>query len=106
MSFEAWHHKLFFYGLYLSYFLYAVIILGLSKNAPGYLTYVQNGLKLYVSIFLILRFNPFVRNTFTKFDQNIVFQSAVFLLTTTAITEYVIRRVKQTSLVSSFFSAV
>jgi hypothetical protein len=106
MSFEKWHHKFFFYGLYLSYFLYILIIFGLFKKAPQYMNYLQTGLKLYVSLFLILRFNPYVHNKFTSYDREIVFQSAVFLLTTTAITEYIINNLKKTNLLSPFFSGV
>ena len=45
-------------------------------------------MKYYVSIFLIIRFNPFTNSHFTEFDRKIVFSSAIFLLTTTAFNEY------------------
>ena len=49
---------------------------------------LQVYMKYYVTIFLLIRFNPFTNNTFTEFDRKVVFSSAIFLLTTTAFNEY------------------
>jgi len=40
---------------------------------------------LYISLFLIYRFNPFRRVKFTGLDAKIAFSAGVFLLGTTAI---------------------
>jgi hypothetical protein len=45
-------------------------------------------MKYYVTGFLLIRFNPFVKTDFTEFDRRIVFSSALFLLATTAFNQY------------------
>jgi hypothetical protein len=72
-------------AVYITWALYIAIALGLSANAPEYLDDLQNFIKLYVSLFLIYRFNPFRRVRFTGLDAKIAFSAGVFLLATTAI---------------------
>lgn len=79
------HNKAYDIIIYITWFLYIVIALGLSANAPQYLEDMQYYVKMYVSLFLIYRFNPFRRVTFTGLDAKIAFSSGVFLLATTAI---------------------
>lgn len=81
------HEKIFIYGLYTSYILYALILLGISSTAPKYLSKLQGYLKIYVSLFLLWRFNPYRNERMTKFDKRVVFSCALFLLTTTTITQ-------------------
>jgi hypothetical protein len=71
--------------VYITWALYIAIALGLSANAPQYLDDLQYYIKMYVSLFLIYRFNPFRRVKFTGLDAKIAFSAGVFLLTTTAI---------------------
>lgn len=71
--------------IYLTWFLYFAILLGLSANAPQYLDDLQYYVKMYVSLFLIVRFNPFTRARFNELDAQIAFSAGVFLITTTAI---------------------
>lgn len=71
--------------IYITWLLYIVIALGLSANAPQYLDYLHNFVKIYVSLFLIYRFNPFRRVKFTSLDAKIAFSAGLFLLGTTAI---------------------
>jgi hypothetical protein len=71
--------------VYITWFLYIIIALGLSANAPEYLDDLQYYVKLYISLFLIYRFNPFRRVKFTGLDAKIAFSAGVFLLATTAI---------------------
>jgi hypothetical protein len=71
--------------VYITWILYIVIALGLSTNAPQYLDDLQYYIKLYVSFFLIYRFNPFRRVKFTGLDAKIAFSAGIFLLATTAI---------------------
>ena len=75
---------------FLSFALYFAIAIGLSANAPEYLDKLQSYTKLYVSLFLIWRFNPLRRVRFTKLDAKIVFSAGIFLLTTSAF-ESIIR---------------
>lgn len=71
--------------VYITWVLYIAIALGLSANAPQYLDDLQYYIKLYVSLFLIFRFNPFRRVKFTSLDAKIAFSAGSFLLATTAI---------------------
>jgi hypothetical protein len=71
--------------VYVTWALYISIILGLSANAPQYLDDLQYYVKMYVSLFLIVRFNPFRTVRFTELDGKIAFSAGVFLLASTAI---------------------
>ena len=74
---------------YLTYFLYIVVALGLSTKAPQYLTHLLYFTKIYVSLFLVYRFNPFRNVEFTELDRKIAFSAGVFLLATIAIDEII-----------------
>jgi hypothetical protein len=82
---HSFQTQAFSFILYLTWILYFAITFGLSANAPQYLNDMQYYLKIYVSLFLILRFNPFRRVRFTKLDAKIAFSAGMFLLATTAI---------------------
>jgi len=71
--------------MFITWILYFAIALGLSVNAPEYLYILQSFMKIYISLFLIYRFNPFRRVKFTSLDAKITFSAGVFLLGTTAI---------------------
>jgi len=75
----------FNFVIYLTWILYIIILLGLSENAPQYLDDLEYYVKIYVSLFLLYRFNPFRRVQFTKLDSKIAFSAGFFLLATTAI---------------------
>jgi len=70
-----------------TWILYIVIALNLSISAPEYLNYLQSVMKIYISLFLIYRFNQFRSVKFTELDSKIAFSSGLFLLGTTAIDE-------------------
>ena len=76
--------------IFLTWMLYIVIALGLSANAPEYLNDLQSYVKIYVSLFLIYRFNPFHRVRFNKLDARIAFSAGLFLLATTAINNFLL----------------
>lgn len=69
-------------ALGITWILYVAILFGLSTNAPDYLDELQYYVRLYVSLFLIYRFNPFRRVKFTFLDAKIGFSAGIFLLTT------------------------
>jgi hypothetical protein len=75
----------FDYVTFFTYFLYVVVALGLSASAPQYLDDLLFYTKLYVSVFLIYRFNPFRRTKFTPLDAKIAYNAGIFLLVTIAI---------------------
>jgi hypothetical protein len=73
--------------IYTSWILYFAILFGVSVNAPSYLDNVDYYAKLYVSLFLLYRFNVFRKITFTELDRKIAFSAGVFLFTTTALNQ-------------------
>jgi hypothetical protein len=86
-------NNVFIFITYLTWILYLLIALGLSVNAPQYLNDLQYYVKIYVSLFLLLRFNPFRNVKFTELDKKIAFTSGLFILATTAINEILINYV-------------
>lgn len=85
---SAFIKKMYYYSIYLSYIIFGITALGLYKIAPQYLLTLNEGLKIFVSLFLIIRFNPLNKSTFTEFDKEISFSAGTFLLLTTTITSY------------------
>ena len=82
---HAFQNRMFDIVLYVTYILYIAIALGISANAPEYLDELQYYIKLYVSLFLIYRFNPFRRVKFTGLDAKIAFNAGWLLLATSAL---------------------
>jgi len=92
-------HKLqenvFDFTFLIIYFLYFIIGLGLSATAPKYLSFLDYYVKIYVSLFLILRFNPFRNVKFTSLDKKIAFNAGLFVLfATTQINQIFISYLK------------
>ena len=73
--------------IFMSWVLYFAILFGVSVNAPSYLDNVDYYAKLYVSLFLLYRFNVFRKITFTDLDRKIAFSAGVFLFATTALNQ-------------------
>jgi hypothetical protein len=82
---HVFQDNIFNISIYVTWILYIVIALGLSANAPQYLDVLHSFIKIYVSLFLIYRFNPFRKIKFTDLDAKIAFSSGIFLLGTTAL---------------------
>ena len=74
-----------------SWTLYLGILFGVSINAPSYLDNVNNYAKIYVSLFLLYRFNMFRKVAFTDLDRKIAFSAGVFLFTTTALNQVLVK---------------
>lgn len=64
----------------LTIILYIAISFQLSTFAPQYLSYLQQFLKIYVSLFLIYRFNDFRTVKLTELDKKIGFNAGVLLI--------------------------
>jgi hypothetical protein len=79
------YHKIFLYLLALIYILYLTILFGFNNN--NLVQIVQFWLRIYVSLFLLIFFNPFQKTKFTEYDQRIVFSSALLLSTTVSIND-------------------
>ena len=95
MKVDEFQYNAFTFVVYVSYFLYFLIAFGLLANAPQYLEQLHYYIKLYVSLFLIIRFNPLRKLEFSQLDKEISFSAGVFLLSTTAITDLLITYLNQ-----------
>ena len=75
---------------YLSIALYAayiVLFMGVVNFNPAYITDLKLLMQVVICVILIYRFNPFRTHELKKYDANIIFSSAVFLLVNTGIAE-------------------
>ena len=77
--------KVFDYVSVITYILYIVIAFGLSASAPKYLDDLLFYTKMYISLFLIYRFNSFTLTKFTPLDAKIAYNAGIFLLFTTLL---------------------
>ena len=73
-------HKIFDLVQMITITLYILISFGLSTLAPQYLSDLQKYFKIYISLFLIYRFNMFRKVEFTDLDRKIAFDAGVFLI--------------------------
>ena len=90
-SVQSAHEKFFTAVLLISYLLIFVSFFGLSNSAPEYLATLDYYIRVYTCLFLIWRFNPFrTLDKFTELDRKITFSAGLFILTTTALNNYVV----------------
>ena len=86
---QEWFFNLFIISTYILLILSAV---GFSQSAPKYLETMDYYVKLYISLFLVWRFNPLrTHYDFTALDRKIAFSAGLFILTTTALNQYLTR---------------
>lgn len=78
-------HKMFTLVIVITWVLYIGIATGLSINAPKYLETFDYYVKIYVSLFLLWRFNPFTKTTFTELDRKIAFSAGILIFATTSL---------------------
>ncbi len=82
-------YKFFGLFIYATYVLIFLSALGVSEMAPKYLDIMDYYIRIYICLFLIWRFNPLRENyEFTKLDRKIAFSAGLFILTTTALNQY------------------
>ena len=85
-------HKHIYYASYaIFYILYILSMIGFSLVAPLYLNYFTMAIKIYISLFLIWKFNIFrSKIPCTDYDKELIFTSATFLLLTTTVGDYIL----------------
>ena len=83
-----------------------LVFIGIVNNSPSYLETLNFVLKIYVSLVLLIRFNPFINRQFTDFDKKIVFSSALFLISTTTINEVAINYERIVSYIRKFIRKI
>jgi len=69
----------------ITYILFVIYAVGFSKDAKAYLDKINAVVKIYISLFLMWRFNPFRTVVVTPLDKKVTFAGGVFLFSTTII---------------------
>jgi hypothetical protein len=91
-------NHLFTFTIIISYILIFFSALGLSTAAPKYLKILDYYLRIYICLFLIIRFNPYKKyfpmfyksnDKFNDLDRKIAFSAGLFILTTSIMNNYV-----------------
>jgi hypothetical protein len=76
--------------IFISYFLLFISLLGVS-SAAKHLDDLSYYVRIYICLFLIWRFNPLRTNyEFNDLDRKIAFSAGLFILSTTALNNYII----------------
>jgi len=87
-----YHKKIFEWIFKLMQILFILSIIGVYSKAPEYLSILSFFVKIYISIFLIIYFNPRSNHKFTDFDRKIVFRAGIFLLLSTTLIQILISK--------------
>ena len=86
---REWHEKIYLFFYYLAWILYIFSIIGLSQFGSKFFDEIQHYLRIYISLFLIIKFNPWgiisKSGKISRFDRIIAFQAGIFILTTTLL---------------------
>uniref|UniRef100_A0A6C0BBA7 Uncharacterized protein n=1 Tax=viral metagenome TaxID=1070528 RepID=A0A6C0BBA7_9ZZZZ len=73
----------------LSYISYIGLAIGIQIVSPDSLNKLDYYAKIYVSLFLLYRFNVFNKIKFNDLDRKIAFSAGIFLITTTIINDII-----------------
>ena len=75
--------QVFIVSVATSYTLYVIVSLGFYYMNPMYLTILNEIIRIYVCLFLIIRFNPFQKDIkLSSLDKRIAFSGGIILFTT------------------------
>jgi hypothetical protein len=66
------------------------IFIGVLYINPNLVETLSNSVRLFVCLFLIIRFHPFRKYVLHKYDGQVIFTAALFLLTNEAIEKYIL----------------
>lgn len=83
------HEFLYFFMLYFLHFLYVLLFAGFEMyEVSEYIDVLNFYFRMYICLFLIVRFHPFRKyHGFSEFDRQVVFTSALLILTTIGVTK-------------------
>ena len=74
----------------ISYILIAFSYLGFFTSSSTYPSTLKDYVNIYISLFLIWRFNPFRKiKKFTELDRKIAFSAGLFIITRTLLNQYI-----------------
>ena len=88
------HKEIYKTGYTIYYIAYALSLVGFSFISTKYMEIFISCVKVYISLLLIWKFNPYKRIIIKKLsdhDRDIIYNSAIFLLLTSALGEYLIK---------------
>jgi hypothetical protein len=80
--------------------LLIISYIGVWSLAPDYLEMLRMIVQIYISLFLIVRFNPYVKRAkFSELDRKVAYSAGILMFMSTIIAKYVTYMVsKNTSL--------
>lgn len=81
--------NLFNIFIVINYISYIALAIGFQFISPDKITQLDYYTKVYVSLFLLIRFNPFRKIEFNELDRKIAFSAGIFLITTTFINDII-----------------
>jgi hypothetical protein len=84
------YQELFFnIFIYISYFSIILSAIGFPELTQKYLPTIDYYIRIYICLFLIIRFNPLKKKyEFTSLDRKISFSAGLLIFTTTALNKY------------------
>jgi len=77
------------------YILNGVLLIGFFPNAKKYIEDIDFYLKIYISLYIIYRFNRFRKVVFSELDRMVIFTSGIFLFATTIIHKLLINYLEE-----------
>jgi hypothetical protein len=83
---------LFDIALFIWYILLGLTYFNAFQSAPYYLDLLNAIIKIYISLFLMWRFNDLRNVQFTRLDKKIVFNAAVYLFMSTVLMQFIIKK--------------
>ena len=95
----VWLHKMYNIIVVIIYVLLTIAFTGVATLNPIYLDTLESLVRYYVSILLLIRFNPWAKPRTDKesvhFDRRMAFVSGLFLFYTTALAQYLKSNITQ-----------
>ena len=80
----------FYYIVYIFYLLYVGLYLGLDKKYEKILLRLKTGIRIFIGIFLLLHFNPYVKNRrLTELDTKIILSSAIVIILDAGVSAFI-----------------
>ena len=76
------------------YFSYFLIFAGLYYVNQNYIHTFSTLLQIFISLFLVIRFNPFRKPELREFDASIIFSCAILLIMNAGLTQIVKNNLK------------
>ena len=92
MKFYKFHEHMFDLFILFSWGILVLIILGVFHGKPAYFHYIEVFVKIYIGIFLMIRYNPFkipmFEFKFSELDRKIIFSAGLIILSSSLFKEY------------------